>query len=73
MTPDWLTEEQAQEYLQVSRSTLYRWQQQGSLTVYKFGGSKLRRYKRADLDALAEPVTPDEEGEGSGDDTPDED
>ena len=57
MSPEWLTEEQAQEYLQVSRTTLYRWQREGRLTVYKFG--KLRRYKREDLDALAEPIAPD--------------
>lgn len=64
MSPEWLTEEQAQEYLQVSRSTLYRWQQQGRLTVYKFG-DKLRRYKREDLDRLGEPIAPDEDGEAS--------
>jgi excisionase family DNA binding protein len=56
---EWLTQQEAEEYLSVSRTTLWRWQKQGKLTVYKFG--RQRRYKREDLDALAEPVEPDDE------------
>lgn len=56
MATEWLTEAQAQEYLQVSRATLYRWQCDGRLPVYKLG--RLRRYKREDLDALVEIAAP---------------
>lgn len=56
---EWLTQQEAEEYLSVSRTTLWRWQKEGKLTVYKFG--RQRRYKREDLDALAEPVEPDDE------------
>ena len=48
----WLTDEQAQEYLQVSRATLLRWRQAGKLTAYKIGGARLLRYKQEDLDAV---------------------
>ncbi len=49
----WLSEKEAQEYLGVSRSTLYRWQKDGKLKVYKLG--RQRRYRQGDLDALVEP------------------
>ncbi len=49
----WLSEKEAQEYLGVSRSTLYRWQKEGKLKVYKLG--RQRRYRQEDLDALLEP------------------
>jgi excisionase family DNA binding protein len=65
MAPVWLTEKEAQDYLKVSRSTLYRWQQDGRLTVYRFG--RQRRYRRADLDALAEPIAPEEETDAGRD------
>jgi len=48
----WLSEKEAQEYLGVSRSTLYRWQKEGKLKVYKLG--RQRRYQQEDLDALLE-------------------
>ena len=49
-----LSDKEAQEYLGVSRSTLYRWQKEGKLRVYKVG--ILRRYRRQDLDALIKPT-----------------
>ena len=49
----WLSEKETQEYLGVSRSTLYRWQKEGKLKVYKLG--RQRRYRQEDLDALLEP------------------
>ena len=51
----WLSEKEAQEYLGVSRSTLYRWQKEGKLKVYKLG--RQRRYRQKDLDALLEPYS----------------
>lgn len=66
MSDEWLTEAEAREYLGVSGTTLWRWQQEGHLKVYKLG--RARRYKRADLDALfelaeqAEQAEPEVEG-----------
>ena len=53
----WLTDEQAQDYLQVSRATLLRWRQAGKLTAHKVGRAKLLRYRQEDLDALMLPET----------------
>ncbi len=50
MNNELLTDEEAQAYLKVSRSTLFRWEKEGKLKVYRVG--KLRRYRREDLDAL---------------------
>ena len=57
----WLTEEQVQEYLQVARSTLWRWEKAGRLPVYRAG--KLKRYRQEDLDALLERSEVSDEGE----------
>jgi excisionase family DNA binding protein len=46
----WLTTEQACEYLQVSRLTLKRWRQAGSVPCYWLG--KSLRYWSLDLDAM---------------------
>lgn len=53
MNDELLTDNEAQEYLRVSRSTLYRWGQEGKLKVYKVG--RQRRYRREDLEALIVP------------------
>ena len=37
MTQEWLTVQEAQERLNVSRSTLYRWAKRGVLPIYKLG------------------------------------
>ena len=59
----WLTEQEAQEYLQVSRATLLRWRNEGKLKSYKLAGQRLTRYKQEDLDAL---MQPDKLGEAGG-------
>ena len=48
----WLSEKETQEYLGVSRSTLYRWQKGGKLKVHTLG--RQRRYLQEHLDALLE-------------------
>lgn len=63
MTPHWMTTEDVCEYLQVSKSTVYRWVSEGKLPGYKFGGA--RRYKREEVDGLAEPIVIDS-GEEDG-------
>lgn len=37
MAQEWLTIQEAQERLNVSRSTLYRWAKRGVLPIYKLG------------------------------------
>jgi excisionase family DNA binding protein len=37
MAQEWLTIQEAQERLNVARSTLYRWAQRGVLAIYKLG------------------------------------
>lgn len=50
MLPDWLTIQQAAEYLNCSVPTIYRRIRSGDLPAYKSG--KLTRIKRDDLDKL---------------------
>lgn len=47
---EWMTVEEAAEYLKCSRSTIYRRIKEGELKLYKAG--KLSRLKREDLDNL---------------------
>jgi excisionase family DNA binding protein len=53
---EWMTTEDVEEFFQVSTSTVYRWVSDGKLPAYTVGG--VRRYKREDVEALAEPIEP---------------
>jgi excisionase family DNA binding protein len=53
--PEWLTVEDAAEYLRVTPGTIYRWTKTGQLIAYKFNGAPIR-IKHSDLDTLAKPV-----------------
>lgn len=58
--------EGAGRYLGVHRDTIRSYVRRGLLRVYRIRGSRLLRFKRADLDALmiaAEPVTVTEQAE----------
>lgn len=55
---EWLTVAEAANYLRLSRDTIYRWAKQGKLQLYKIGGTATR-VRKSDLDALAQPKTPD--------------
>lgn len=64
----WLTMPQAMEYLQVSRRTLYRLMDEGTLPYYRITGTRQRRFKRSDLDqllVLEEPGAADEPDESA--------
>jgi len=52
---DWLTIEEATQYLRVSKQTLYRWVQDGRLVSYELPSGRGRRLKREDLDDLLKP------------------
>jgi excisionase family DNA binding protein len=52
----WLTTKEAQVYLNVGRTTLYKWAQKGIIKVYKIGS--FNRFKRSELDEALKPVKP---------------
>ena len=61
MEKEWYSPEDVADLYGVSISTVYRWTSEGRLPAYKVGG--VRRYKRDDVDALAEPIEPQEEAQ----------
>lgn len=56
MAREWYSPEDVADLYDVSISTVYRWTSEGRLPGYKVGG--VRRYKREDVEALAEPIEP---------------
>lgn len=56
----WLTAPEAQDYLKVSKATLYNLMKDGRLPFYYIKGTRQRRLKQTDLEALLEPGNPDE-------------
>lgn len=58
----WLTVPEAQEYLKVSKATLYNLMKDGRLPFYYIVGTRQRRIKRSDLDALLQPGNPEDLG-----------
>lgn len=61
--PTWLTAKQAQEHLQVSKTTFYKLIKKGHITGHTFPGMDSARYAREDLDALMTPTPKKDEGE----------
>ena len=57
----WLTIKEASKYLKVSDQTIFRWMRSGKLSFFKFGNAT--RFRRSNLDMLAEKVTGDAEGD----------
>jgi excisionase family DNA binding protein len=48
-----MTVSEAARYLRVTRSTIYRWSEEGRLRFFQLeGGTRGRRWNREDLDAL---------------------
>ena len=59
----WLTTAEAAEHLKVSRPTIFRWMRAGRLSFHKLG--KATRFKRDDLDRIAEKMTSKDEAEAA--------
>ncbi len=57
VAPELLTANEVMERLRVSRSTIARWQLDGTLQPVKIGGAL--RFRRADIDRLLEPAPVD--------------
>ena len=51
---DWLTTEEAAEYLQVHLDTMRRWARTGVIPAAKLGNRGGFRFRREDLDAFLE-------------------
>lgn len=56
----WMTSPEAQDYLKVSKATLYNLMKDGRLPFYYIKGTRQRRLKQRDLDALLELGSPDD-------------
>ena len=56
----WLTIKEAAEYLKVSEQTIFRWMRSGKVSFFKFGNST--RFRRSNLDMVAEKFTGEAEG-----------
>ena len=56
----WLTSPEAQDYLKVSKATLYNLMKDGRLPFFYISGTRQRRVRRNDLDSLLQPGNPDE-------------
>lgn len=54
----WYTIAEACDYLRVSKATLYANMADGRLRFYVLKGTRNRRFKKSDLDALLEPGNP---------------
>jgi excisionase family DNA binding protein len=52
---EWVTVDEAMQHLKVSRSTLYRWCDEGRLRYYELESGGGRRFKRDDLDRMLKP------------------
>lgn len=62
---EWFTVAEACAYLRVSNTTLYEYMKSKRLPFFYLAGTRNRRLKKQDLDALLEPGEPDEAQENS--------
>ena len=60
MNAKWYTVAEACEYLSVSNSTLYTYMKDNRLPFFYLAGTRQRRLRKSDLDALLSPGDPDE-------------
>lgn len=49
---EWMTIAQAIAYTKLSRTTLYRLMDEGTVPFYRVAGTRQRRFKRSELDQL---------------------
>ena len=59
----WFTTAEAQNYLKISKSTLYECMKDGRLPFYYVQGTRQRRIKKTDLDNLMVKGDPDAQDE----------
>lgn len=52
LTSDWLTRQEAADYLKVSKMTVIRLGQEGKIRFKKLDGKRLTRYKLSDIKAF---------------------
>jgi excisionase family DNA binding protein len=56
----WMTVEEASKHLRITRATLYTYMKEGKLPFYYLAGTRNRRLKRSDVDALLVPGKPED-------------
>lgn len=54
----WMTVDEASKYLRITRATLYAYMKDGKLPFYYLAGTRNRRIKKSDVDALLLPGKP---------------
>jgi excisionase family DNA binding protein len=54
---EWFTVDEAAEYLNVSRRTIYKLTQEGRLPAFRIGRERHRRFRKEDLDKVPSLVT----------------
>lgn len=55
-TQEWLTVEEAAQYLRVSKRTIYKLTEDGRLRAFRIGKERHRRFRRDDLDAVPQQI-----------------
>ena len=56
----WMTVDEASKYLRVTRATLYAYMKDEKLPFFYLAGTRNRRIKKSDVDALLVPGKPDD-------------
>jgi excisionase family DNA binding protein len=51
---EWYNLDEAAAYMGVSKRTLYKWTKEGRLRAYRLGKSRIRRFRKEDLDNIPE-------------------
>ena len=59
-TQYWFTVPEAAKYLRITSQTVYVYMKDGRLPFFYLAGTRQRRLKKDDLDALLEPGSPNE-------------
>lgn len=56
----WMTVDEASKYLRVTKATLYTYMKDAKLPFYYLAGTRHRRIKKSDVDALLLPGRPED-------------
>lgn len=57
----WMTVDEASKYLRVTKATLYTYMKEGKLPYFYLAGTRHRRVKKSDVDALLIPGKPEDD------------
>jgi excisionase family DNA binding protein len=57
----WMTVDEVSKYLRVTKATVYTYMKEGKLPYFYLAGTRHRRVKKSDVDALLIPGKPEED------------